>query len=56
MPDPESFIMRKLNDQILVLVSTTTNSIETLVQTAARQTNAAAKAAKGYRPDGNGKG
>ena len=48
--------MCKLNDPILVTVLTTTNSIETLVQTTARQTNAAAKAAKGYRPDGNGKG
>ena len=36
----ESFIMRKLNDQIFVSVSTTTNSLETLVQATAGKTNA----------------
>ena len=48
--------MCKLNDQILVSVSTTTNSIETLVQAAARQTNATTKEAKGYHPDDSSKG
>ena len=52
----ESFFMCKLNDQILESVSTTATSIETLVQAAARQTNATTKEAKGYHPDGSSKG